>query len=262
MIYAERLNHSVQLVANSLGTDSTTSPLHVSLSGEKWRYSMGKFIDLTGQRFGMLTVIGQGESRVIGKRKVAKSYWKCQCDCGNIKEICGDNLRNGLTNSCGCQVRKSVIIRSTKHGFSKRGKNRSRIYKIWAKMKGRCENESDQSYMHYGARGICVCDEWHDFLTFKDWAFSNGYSDDLTIDRIDVNGNYEPDNCRWVGMDVQLSNQRTTIKITLGNVTHSLKKWCELLNLNYTTVQARRRKGMDIYKAMFSPIICTTKGKL
>jgi hypothetical protein len=96
-------------------------------------------------------------------------------------------------------------------------------------------------------------------LTFKDWAYANGYSDELTIDRIDVNGNYEPSNCRWVGWDVQMNNQRTNVKVTLGKITHSLKRWCDELNLNYTTVNIRRRKGMNVYDAMFTPIWCIPK---
>jgi hypothetical protein len=216
---------------------------------------MGNFIDLTGKRFGMLTVLEQGESRPVGKRKVTKPYWVCRCDCGTIKEICGDNLRSGTSNSCGCQTRKATIERSTKHGYSKRGKNRSRIYRIWALIKARCERPTSKSYCDYGGRGISLCEEWHDFLTFKDWAYSHGYSDELTIDRIDVNGNYEPSNCRWATTKMQANNQRKTIKITLGEVTHSLKEWCEELNLNYTTVQNRRRRGMDIYEAMFTPVV-------
>lgn len=214
---------------------------------------MGKFIDLTGQRFGMLTVIRQGESRPVGKRKVMKPYWVCQCDCGVIKEICGENLRSGASKSCGCQVRKATIERCTTHGYARRGKDRSRIYNIWSNMKKRCENTSCEDYHNYGGRGIEVCDEWHDFDNFYQWAYGNGYSDDLTIDRIDVNGNYCPSNCRWVTWKDQANNQRKTIKVTIDGITHSLKEWCEMLGVNYSTVQNRRRMGMDIYEALFTP---------
>lgn len=217
---------------------------------------MGNLIDLTGERFGMLTVLGQGECRPVGKRRVMKPYWICQCDCGTIKEICGDNLRSGVSNSCGCQARKATIERSTKHGYSKRGSERSRIYKIWAKMKSRCECKSELSYRLYGGRGIKLCEEWHDFLAFKDWSYRNGYAENLTIDRINVDGDYSPDNCRWVGWDVQANNTRRNIKVTLGCITHTLIEWCRELNLNYTTVNARRRKGMNIYEAMFTPLYC------
>lgn len=215
---------------------------------------MGQVIDLTGKRFGMLTVLRQGESRPVGKHNRLKLYWVCRCDCGTIKEIVGDNLRSGATNSCGCQVTKATIERSTKHGYSRRGENRSRIYKIWSKMKARCEHENDPAYKDYGGRGIKLCDGWHDFLTFKDWSYNHGYTDDLTIDRIDVNGNYEPDNCRWVGWDIQHNNTRNTIKVTLGDITHSLSEWCRELNLRYSTVQSRIHRGIDVYEAMFTPV--------
>lgn len=216
---------------------------------------MSKVIDLTGMRFGKLTVISRSENRFIGKRKASKPYWLCQCDCGNTKEICGDNLRSGSSNSCGCETSRSTIERSEKHGFARRGKNRSRLYSIWAKMISRCECKNDKAYCFYGERGISVCEEWHEFVVFKDWAYANGYLDNLTIDRIDFNGDYEPSNCRWITQSEQTRNTRRNTFVTLGDVTHCLKEWCDELNLNYTTVQARRKKGMDIYDAMFTPVI-------
>lgn len=215
---------------------------------------MGTFIDLTGRKFGKLTVLRQDGYKEVGKRNIRKPYWLCQCECGNVKRICGDNLRSGVSNSCGCEVRRATIERSTKHGFAKRGHERSRIYTIWANMIKRCENQSNDDYKNYGGRGITVCDEWHDFILFKEWAFKNGYADNLTIDRIDVNGNYEPDNCRWVCWDVQANNTRRTIKIKFGNVEYSLREWCEILNLNYHTVNSRRRKGIPTIEAMFTPV--------
>lgn len=222
---------------------------------------MGNIIDLTGRRFGKLTVIGRGESRRIGKRMALKPYWICKCDCGNIKEICGDNLRSGISNSCGCEVRKSTIMRSTKHGFARRGRNRSRIYSIWHKMIERCDKPTNKEYRNYGGRGISVCDEWHDFETFKDWAYSNGYSNTLTIDRIDVNGNYEPSNCRWATWHMQANNTRRNVKVKIGDVTHTMREWCEILNLHYSTVNARRRRGIDALDAMFTPVFHSAKSE-
>lgn len=222
---------------------------------------MGKLIDLTGQKFGKLTVIGIGERRPVGRRGVMKQYWVCQCECGANKEICGDNLRSGVSQSCGCATREATIERSTKHGFAKRGHKRSRIYSIWASMLGRCERSTDDAYCYYGGRGITVCDEWHDFLTFKDWAMSNGYDKNLTIDRIDVNGNYEPTNCRWVPQCVQNNNTRQNTMITLGRVTHSLADWCRAFNLNYSAVRARRSLGWNDYDALFTPLLFEKKKK-
>lgn len=220
---------------------------------------MGKLIDLTGQRFGKLVVTEIGEKHPIGKNGTMKQYWICQCDCGKTKEICGDNLRSGVSKSCGCETRKATIERSTKHGFAKRGKNRSRIYSIWASMIRRCTNPKEMSYKDYGGRGIAVCDEWTDFQTFKDWAFANGYDDKLTIDRINVNGNYEPSNCRWVDMNVQANNTRANVMITLGRITHSMSDWCKILNLNYYVVRARRNLGWSDYDALFTPLLFTRK---
>lgn len=220
---------------------------------------MGKLIDLTGLRFGKLTVIGYVENRPVGKRTVMKPYWRCKCDCGNVKDICGDNLRSGASQSCGCETRRATIERSTKHGFAKRGKNRSRIYSIWASMIRRCTSSTEKAYKYYGERGITVCDEWKDFESFKNWAFANGYDKKLTIDRIDVNGDYEPSNCRWVGMDIQANNTRANVMITLGEITHSMSEWCRILNLNYYAVRARRNLGWSDYDALFTPLHCKAR---
>lgn len=223
---------------------------------------MGKLIDLTRQVFGKLTVIERAEKRPVGKRQVMKTYWLCRCDCDNYKVIVGDNLRSGASRSCGCEVVRSTIERSTKHGGDKRGE-RERLYTIWVHMRGRCNKETDAAYKHYGDRGISICEEWnHSYEAFRNWAVTNGYNDDLTIDRIDVNGNYEPDNCRWIPQSEQTKNTRRNIRVTIGEITHSLKEWCDELNLNYTTVQHRRRiKGWDVLDAMFTPAFSNCKEK-
>jgi len=146
--------------------------------------------DLTGQRFGRLVVL-----RDSGKRSPSNNiYWLCQCDCGKTKATLGQRLRSGKTSSCGCYLRECRI----KHGDTKRGKI-ERIYTIWTNMKGRCYRVNKPDYKYYGGRGITVCEEWrNDYAVFRFWAMLNGYQDNLTIDRIDSAGNYEPHNCQWI----------------------------------------------------------------
>lgn len=156
-----------------------------------------KLIDLTGQKFGRLTVV---ERHGV---KDGHAAWLCKCDCGNTTVVNGRNLRNGRTTSCGCYHKEILINRSKTHGMSK-----TRLYRIWHNMKNRCFYTKDKHFNDYGGRGITVCDEWkNDFESFKKWSLSNGYSDELTIDRINNDGNYEPSNCRWVTMKEQCKNR-------------------------------------------------------
>ena len=154
--------------------------------------------DLQGQRFGRLTVVYRLPT--VNKR----TMWLCECDCGNEVSVDAQNLHTGHTQRCGCLHREMLSEASTTHG-----KKDTRLYRIWNHMKTRCYRKSYHAFRHYGGRGIRVCDEWlHDFQAFYDWAMSHGYTDDLSIDRIDTNGNYSPDNCRWVTMAEQNKNKR------------------------------------------------------
>ena len=126
--------------------------------------------------------------------------------------------------------------------FATHNKSNERVYRIWKSMKKRCENPNYKWYANYGGRGIRVCDEWQKFEPFYEWATSNGYAENLTIDRIDVNGNYEPNNCRWVDMTTQSNNKRTNRNITFNNETHTMKEWSEILGIKYSTLESRLNK--------------------
>lgn len=158
---------------------------------------MGSLIDISGQKYERLTVI---ERHGV---KDGHAAWLCKCDCGKTTVVNGRNLRSGRTTSCGCFHNEQLIERSLTHG-----KTHSRLYSIWHNMLNRCYYERTKCFEYYGGRGITVCDEWkNSFEAFHDWSIENGYSDELTIDRIDVDGNYEPSNCRWITMKEQCKNR-------------------------------------------------------
>ena len=161
-------------------------------------------MDKIGQRFGRLIVIEQTE-KPEGIKDMHK-YWLCQCDCGNKKVVSDGNIGRNIF-SCGC-LRNSSIPRT--HGFASH-KHYDKLYHTWIAIKYRCYNPNSKDYKHYGARGITICDEWkNDFMVFREWCLNNGFANNLTIDRINVNGNYEPSNCRWTTIAEQNRNKTTT----------------------------------------------------
>lgn len=188
---------------------------------------MGKLKDLTGLRFGKLTVI-----KLDYTNKHRQSMWLCKCDCGNTITVLGNDLKRHHTLSCGC-------TNKTQQGLTSMY---PRLYRIWRKMIERCENSKCNTYYNYGERGITVCNEWHDFNTFREWSLNNGYKDNLTIDRIDYTGNYEPNNCRWITQKEQCNNKRNNHYITYNGETRTIKEWESIKNLPKDVIQQRIKK--------------------
>jgi hypothetical protein len=155
-------------------------------------------LDLNGHAFGRLTVLGRSSPKPDGA-----IWWSCKCVCGSTKDVRGADLKRGFVLSCGCWNSQRTANRNRTHGESG-----TRLYHIWQAMRGRTGNPKASRYSYYGGRGISVCPEWNDFEQFRDWALSNGYADNLSIDRIDNDGNYEPSNCRWADQKTQVRNRR------------------------------------------------------
>lgn len=184
---------------------------------------MCKFKDLTGTTFGRLTVIEYAYS------KNGKRYWLCSCSCGGTTVLSTNHLtrRTEPVRSCGC-----LGVEARRKATTKHGQRWTRLYGIWLNMRSRCLTETNLAYKNYGGRGIKICSEWEEFEVFESWAKMNGYTDKLTIDRIDVNGNYCPANCRWVSRKVQNNNKTNSAYLTYGDVIKTRQEWAELYNLN------------------------------
>lgn len=206
------------------------------------------FEDLTGQKFNRLTVLG-----LSAKKSGRKSYWVCQCECGNKKTVRSDVLKRGQTQSCGClRDEKSAINVIKNHKHKQSG---TRLYHEWQHIKYRCNNPNSKNYSRYGGRGIKICEEWNNsFETFRDWALTNGYSDNLTIDRIDVNGNYEPSNCQWIVLAEQMHNRTTTIWVTHEGKTQNLTQWADELGFNRGTLNSRYNRSGMRPPELFNPV--------
>lgn len=209
---------------------------------------MGRKVrDLTGQKFGMLTVIERAEDRISssGKHEI---MWLCKCDCGNKKTVTRSALTGGLTKSCGC-------LRGENHGMCD-----TRLYNIWIGIKKRCENPNRHDYNRYGGRGISICDEWkNSFSTFYNWALNNGYDDTLSIDRENVNGDYEPNNCRWSTEEEQANNKRNNVFLTYNGKTQTVSQWARELNIGQKTIINRINKGFSDEEALTMTKGCGAK---
>lgn len=207
---------------------------------------MSAKIEMVGERFGRLIVVEE-----CGRDKQGAVKWRCRCDCGNETIVCGYSLRRRNVQSCGCFQSECSRNRHTTHGGFY-----TTLYRKWSGMKRRCYYTRGASYRLYGERGITVCDEWKDnFEAFKEWAMANGYCDDLTLDRIDVNGNYCPENCRWITPKEQQNNKRNNYYLTLNGETHTLAEWCEITGLTRATIRGRLEKcKWSVEDALTKPV--------
>ena len=202
---------------------------------------MSKFIDITGKTFGNLTVIER-----LPNEKGGVVRWKCRCSCGKYTTVRSSNLKSGLVKSCGCL--KHIAPNKT-HGASK-----TRLYRIYASIKDRCYNPHAVAFHRYGGRGITMCEEWHKFENFRRWALENGYRDGLTIERKNVDRNYEPDNCEWITLSQQAMNRSSNLKFTHNGKTQILSEWVKELGLSYSLIHNRiYRLGWDFERAISTP---------
>ena len=195
------------------------------------------FKDITGSDFGYWHVVSRAPNDKDGN-----TYWNCQCVCGTERVISGHNLRRGYTTNCGCMTKKLLSESHIKHGGSSiyATSENTKLYKVWNSMRSRCKNETSQSYSYYGGRGINICEEWdNSFEAFRKWSLDNGYKIGLTIDRINVNGDYCPENCRWVDRVTQANNTTRTRYVTYNGETRTIKEWSEITGINYNTLVGR-----------------------
>ena len=204
---------------------------------------MGKFVNLLGQKFGRLVVV---EKTAI-RGSSGAVFWKCLCDCGNTKNVSSSCLKTSQTKSCGCYF----IDVARKKGQAKKihGMTNTRLYRIWSNMKNRCYSETNKKYKNYGGRGIIVCDEWKN--SFEQFYKDMGIPDEnLTLDRIDVNGNYEPANCKWSTQKEQQNNRRNNLIIEYQSKKYTLQQICDLLGKNSDIVQQRLKRGDSVERSL------------
>lgn len=204
---------------------------------------MSSMIDLTGERFGRLTVI-----RSEGKNRNGSYMWLCECDCGNTKVLNSGELRRGNVRSCGCLSRELARERFTKHGYS-----RTKIYSEWKKMIQRCGGNNAYNSLKYSQRGIKVCDLWlNDFHAFLDHVSQLPHYDEpgYSLDRIDNDGDYEPGNVRWADAITQANNRTNNVYITYEGETHTMSEWARILGMSYSKLKWRLYSGWPIEKRL------------
>lgn len=216
------------------------------------------FKEMKGQVFGRLTV-----KEEAGRNKQRQVLWLCECECGNVTIVSGVDLRREKAKSCGCMRKENLLKSITKHG-----KSRTRLYKVWAGIKGRCENKNNAEFYLYGERKIKMCEEWKDnFQNFYNWAITQGYNEtaikgECTIDRIDVDGDYTPENCRWITNELQQQNKRNNHLLTYKEKTMCIAEWEKIKGFKKGLIRNRLKLGWTITQAIETPIYGDKKAYL
>lgn len=205
---------------------------------------MADFIDITGQKYGKLLVIER-----VNRPKHIKTngaWWLCKCDCGNETTVLTSRLNIGKTKSCGCWHTERI---------KKHGKSYTRIYKVWTGIKDRTNPNNIGCRNNYRKLGVDMCEEWRNsFETFYEWSMANGYKDNLTIDRINNDGNYEPSNCRWATATQQAKNRSTNVLLTYNGETYTMSEWADQQKIPRDTLRKRITCGWSIEKALTTPV--------
>jgi len=202
--------------------------------------------DMIGKVFGKLTVV---EMRKNSKKE---TVWLCRCECGGEKITTTGALEWGATKSCGCLI-----------GNPTHGDYNERIRRIWVGMMARCYSTNIPSYVYYGGKGILVCEEWHEYTVFKEWAFANGYEEHLTLDRFpNKTGNYGPDNCRWATYKQQANNKTNNHILLIDGVERTISQWADIYSISQLRIASRIRRGWDAKDAVSRPIDTTKRNKL
>lgn len=205
---------------------------------------MGKLTDLRGRKFGRLTVLERCPSDDHGTR------WLCRCDCGNMTTVRAHALKSGHTVSCGCYRLEQCFSAVTTHSESS-----TKLHKVWRGMKWRCYDTHSAVYQYYGGRGIIVCDEWkQNYEKFRDWALENGYREGLSIDRINVDGPYSPENCRWADTYTQLNNTRRNHYLEFQGEVHSVSEWSRIVGISVGCLFSRLRRGWSVERILTEPV--------
>ena len=215
------------------------------------KYFPNEMID---KKYGNLTVISV-------EKQNGKTFLKCKCDCNNYILRETYMIATGIVKSCGCSKKLAFKNRKTlvgeENGNYKDGRSKHPLYGTWVQMISRCKNPKNRNYDRYGGRGIIVCDEWQDFWSFVKWSDSiGGRPNNCTLDRIDNNGNYEPENCRWADWRTQTTNKSSNVYIEYNGVSKTITEWCEELNIHTRTLNNRINRGWSIERALSE---CTSK---
>ena len=228
------------------------------------RNEKGQFVkmreDITGQKFNRLTALNFSH-----KDKNRKTYWVFECECGNIKVLRTDQVKNGNTKSCGCLKKELEPKQLNRNGseptkYDSKGLSEHPLYSKWIGIKDRCYNVHSNRYKNYGGRGIKICNEWlYSFHAFYDWSIENGWQNGLEIDRINNNGNYEPSNCRYITRKENCNNRSTTRKIEINGEIHSITEWCEILGLNKHNILAHDKTDEQIKQILIEYLYANTE---